>query len=466
MLEFKDFSLYFKDQDEKEIKILDRINLAFKKGTINVITGKSGSGKSTLISLINGIIPEINKANISGDILFEGNSLLDKNISDRSLFISTVFQNPKNQFYAVNSLDEIAFGLENRNISKDGIYKKINHFTKLLQTENLLDRDLMKLSGGEKQLVAITSVSVMDNEIYIFDEPSASLDKESIIRLKSAINQLKNLGKIIIIAEHRLYYLKDILDKLYIIKNKKVIGFDALKINDDIIKENKLRSINLIEKNNLRHKSYEVKNLFDKTYDKNKSLKFLNFKCRYKKRTIFNFNLSLDQGIYFIIGENGVGKSSFIRNVCNLNKKQKGDFFINDDKISFPPAYISLIMQDVNYQLFTESVLSEMQIVEVDERKIDRILKMVELFDKKNSHPQSLSGGEKQRLALGLAFVSSKKIVIMDEPTSGLCYPSMEKLVKIIKKMKKDGKTVIIVSHDYEFISMANENILEFVNDI
>ena len=154
MLEFKDFGLDYEDVDKKSYKILENVNINFEKGSVNVITGESGSGKSSIIKAINGIIPEIDKAKLSGKIELDGKNLVDMTIADRSKFISTVFQNPKNQFYAVNSLDEIAFALENRNIERDEIFQTIDRYSNILGTEKLLDKDLLKLSGGQKQLVA------------------------------------------------------------------------------------------------------------------------------------------------------------------------------------------------------------------------------------------------------------------------------------------------------------------------
>lgn len=122
-------------------------------------------------------------------------------------------------------------------------------------------------------------------------------------------------------------------------------------------------------------------------------------------------------------------------------------------------------MQDVNYQLFTDSVYSEISIVSDNDLLKEKILRDLGLWDKKGRHPQALSGGEKQRLALGLALASKKEIVLLDEPTSGLCLKNMTKLISFLKEMKKQNKTIIIITHDYEFIKSADENILEFVNE-
>lgn len=466
MLEFKNFSLEYKNYGGENYEIFDNINLTFEKGTINVITGKSGSGKSSIIKVINGIIPEITDAKITGELKYDTDNLLEKDITTRSNIISTVFQNPKNQFYAVNSLDEIAFALENRNVPREEIIEKIDKYSRILETEDLLGKDLLKLSGGEKQLVAINSVAVMDNEVYIFDEPSASLDKASIKKLAKILDILKSQNKIIIIAEHRLYYLKNILDKLIVIENKKVISYDKNSLDNSVIKRHNLRTLEDIKEEDFQKKILFNKNLFDKNYEE-KSFVCKNFHCKYKEsdNEVFDFSISFDSKIYFIIGENGIGKTSFIRNLCGLNKKQRGEIYYKGEIIKNHGKHISLVMQDVNYQLFTDSVYSEISIVTDDGNLKEKTLKEFFLWDKRDLHPQSLSGGEKQRLLLALAKASPKKIVILDEPTSGLCLENMKNLVRVIKEMKEDNKIVIIVTHDYEFIKMASENVVRFVNE-
>ncbi|MCI6609736.1 MAG: ABC transporter ATP-binding protein [Ezakiella sp.] len=465
--EMKTTDIEFRNVDfsyDGENKILENFSLKLSENKVYALVGSSGSGKSSLIKLINGIIPEITSAKICGDIKLNCENLLESDITKRSEKISTVFQNPKNQFYVINSLDEIAFALENRKMGKEEIFNRIEYYTKLLSTEKLLNKDLLKLSVGEKQLVAITSVSVMDNEIYLFDEPSASLDRESINRLSEDIKILKKQGKIIIIAEHRLYYLRDILDKIFVIENNKIFSYDKNNVDDVLIKKHHLRILQNIEERDFKNDNYTEKKLFDKSYNEEDELICKDFYCKYSGgKEIFDFSISFSKGIHFIIGENGIGKSSFIRIICGLNKGQKGEVYYCKEKIKNHAGNISLVMQDVNYQLFTESVYSEISIVSNDEKLKEETLREFGLWDKKDFHPQSLSGGEKQRLALALAKASPKGIVILDEPTSGLCFKNMRNLIKVIKEMKEDGKIIIIITHDYEFIKMTQENVVKFV---
>lgn len=447
----------------KEDKVLKDINMILKPGEVHVVTGLSGTGKSTLIKSINGIIPNINQADIKGQIYNNDVGFMDLSISERSRYVCTVFQNPKTQFFATNTTDEIAFGLENRNIPRDEIFNRINKTTEILNTEYLLNKDIFKLSGGEKQLVAITSVAAMDVDIYIFDEPSSSLDLGAIERLKFAIEKLKEMGKIILIAEHRLYFLKDILDYIHVLKDGRMKSFSRDEIGKNFNKEQNLRSLNPINKDQIAD-DYEIKKLFNHEYNINSNLILKDYKFGYKRNElIFDMNFCLNKNINFIIGDNGVGKTTFIRCLCGLNKGFKGKTEFKGMTIKDTGNTISVVMQDVNYQLFTESVYDEFLTISDDNDIIMKILTEMGLLDAKDRHPQSLSGGEKQRLAIGLAAASEKELVILDEPTSGLCNENMKRTIEYIWNMKKNGKTIIIITHDYEFIKNCGGRVIEFM---
>lgn len=450
-------------------KVFKELNFDVYEGQCFVLTGASGSGKSTLLKIINGIIPEINDGEVTGEIKLDGRTLNDKSIADRSAYVSTVFQNPKTQFYCVESTDELAFPLENRNIPKETIIKSIEEYTRLLDTEKLLNRNIFSLSGGEKQLIAITSVMTMDNKVYLFDEPSSSLDHKSIELLKKAIIELKKQKKIVIIAEHRLYYLIDILDSMGILSNSGMEFFHKKELDNKRLQElqNKylLRRTKEIDKRDLVKKQYSKIPLLSKEKMAETSdtvLKCENFIQNFKANKIIDIkSINFSNEIYFIIGENGVGKSTFIKKLAKLIKG-KGKSFYKKKEIKRSYNYISMVMQDVNYQIFTESVWREISIVSDDDEKKRRVLEDLSLYDKKDAHPQSLSGGEKQRLMIALAIVSDKPIVILDEPTSGLCKEQMMTIIKYLQKMKNERKTVIVVTHDYELIDECGGVIYEF----
>ena len=462
MLKIKDLKLSYNDE-----LIFDYLNLEAKKGELVVVSGLSGCGKSSLLKALNGIIPESVEAKLEGEMTYLNHDLLKEDIETRSAYLSTVFQNPKTQFYCINSTDELAFGLENRAVPRRDIIETIDKYTTLLKTKDLLDKDIFSLSGGEKQLLAISAVACLDNDIYLFDEPSASLDCNAVHRFVEVIKILKASGKIVIIAEHRLYYLKELLDQVLIIDKRVAYNYtrtEFLNNFDSLANKHHLRSIDEINKIELN--DIKTIKLIGETKVQNDSecsnkLLCSNFKAKFDQ-TILDLSLSFKPDIYFIIGENGVGKSTFVKTLCKLNKA-KGKRYYNNELIKKTYDYIAMVMQDVNYQIYTESCLQELQVISEDEKLILDSLKEVNLLDKKDVHPQTLSGGEKQRLLLAKTKVSTKAIIILDEPTSGLDRLQMERMLNFLEDMKNHGKTIIVITHDYELIKHAQGKILEFV---
>lgn len=455
MLEFINISLTYQEE-----KILEDINFSVDKGKIVVLTGNSGSGKSSILKLINGIIPEFYEAKIEGEIKFDGKNIVKESMAKRSKYISTIFQNPKTQFYCINTKDELAFGLENRAVSPNMINEIIEKYSKDYQIKDLMDRNIFHLSGGEKQKIAITACSCLDNDIYLFDEPSSSLDEEGLEWLKGILLELKSKNKLVIIAEHRLHYLKNIIDKLYIIKNNKVEEINLNENLNSIEERYQLRKFN-IKKDLKNKKKIYLKKAINYIEDEDQ-LVCKDYKLSYSHKDVINTNLSFKEGLTYIIGKNGIGKTSFIKKMLDVIKA-KGITCYKSEKIKKNYEYFSLVMQDVNYQIFTDSLWKEISMSSSNVNDKIRVLKELDLYEKKALHPQILSGGEKQRLMLGLAILSSKPIVILDEPTSGLDKKQLLNTAKYLKLMIKQGKYVIVITHDYELINSCEGNVLEFV---
>ena len=194
--------------------------------------------------------------------------------------------------------------------------------------------------------------------------------------------------------------------------------------------------------------------------DKN-ILKCKNFAQSFKNTKIMDIGeIGFSEGIYFIIGENGVGKSTFIKKMAKL-LKGKGKSFYCGNEIKRSYEYISMVMQDVNYQIFTESVWSEISIVSQDDAKKERVLKELMLYDKKDSHPQSLSGGEKQRVAICRALINDPDLVLADEPTGNLDSKSGKIVIDALNRINREfGKTIVMVTHDPQMASNCRKIIL------
>lgn len=487
MLEIKDLSLTYQGT-----RILEELKLEGSAGEIILLTGCSGSGKSSLLRVLNGLIPEIYRGQSSGSVRLDGEELLGRSVADISRSVSTVFQNPKTQFYCVNTTDEMIFAMENRAIPVEMMRRRLKQYTEALHTGHLLERNIFALSGGEKQLVAITGAAMLENRLYLLDEPSASLDKAGISRLRNALSALKQEGKLIIVAEHRMYYLADLADKLAVLEQGRLTVFAREELNRlpaHFLEEKYcLRSFSEpgeTQLAGLEHFRIQMtgrtgsagtstageKRRWKYTADKMNTvgcqgrgevLCCRDFSVRYGKNTVLALDLSFGEGIHFITGENGVGKTSFINRLTGI-VTGRGKVYYRGKRVRRAGDIMSLVMQDVNYQIFTESVWHEISIVCQDEAKKQRILEELGLYDKRDEHPQILSGGEKQRLMIGLTRAGEKPVVILDEPTSGLCRKQMLTIVGYLRAMAAEGKLVIVVTHDRELIKACGGCIYEFV---
>ncbi len=447
MIRLKNFSFTYEGEDKRA---LENINIHIKKGECIVIGGSSGHGKTTLTRVLNGLAPYYFEGKLEGDYDFLG----EKNLTLERLSreVASVFQDPRSQFFSLDVLSELVFTLENEGLSKEEMDNRIDETKKIIDIENLLDKKIFDLSSGEKQKIAIASVLCQKPKVIILDEPSANLDYKGTLELGESLLKLKKEGFTIIISEHRFFYLKDIIDKFYLMKNGKIEKsflreeFLALgKITNDF----GLRSIKPFEK------IYEKKRI--RVGSRGVEVKNLSFKYKKGKEVFYNISLNFNNGeIIGLLGKNGSGKSTFVKVLAGLLKEKKGDIYIKGEKTKWKSRRekFSLVLQDADYQLFSESVEKEFHLGknEVSQEEVDKILEKFSLLSEKYKHPISLSGGQKQRLTIALSILKGSEIVILDEPTSGLCYKNMKKIVRFCKLLKRLGKIVIFITHDYEFV--------------
>ena len=460
MIEIRELSFKYKGGTNYSLK---DINLKINKGECILLCGKSGCGKSTLLKLINGIIPEFYDGDICGSVRVNGINTFTTEIHELSKFVGSVFQNPKTQFYTTNTTDEIAFGLENYGIDTEAINKRIIEVEKDLRLERLMNKNIFNLSGGEKQKIAIASTYALSPEIFVLDEPSSSLDIKSMKELSQTIENLKAMGKTIIIAEHRLWYLKDIVDRAIYMEDGKIIREYNMEEIEKLSEDERLKT-------GLRHSSYKDINLVnnEESFNEESSLEIRNLIFKRNARTILSIdNLKFSYGnIIGIVGENGIGKSTFAKIVCGLYKTN-GEEILKDNRRFNRINRIKeslLVMQEVNYQLFTDTVFDEILLTSKirDKNIINTYLKDMELENIIDRNPHTLSGGQKQRVIILSALLSGKKILFFDEPTSGLDYRNMKIVAKNIKKVKKKDRLILIISHDIEFLELVCDSIVEF----
>lgn len=451
MVTLKNISFSYENAT-KDNEIKD-INLQIKKGEVILLCGESGCGKTTLTRLINGLIPHYFSGNLSGNIEIEGISMANLSLNEISKKVGSVFQNPRSQFYCMDTNSELAFECENQGLPVEDILHRIALTVSHLHIDDLMNRNIFKLSGGEKQKIACGCIHTSSPAIIVLDEPSSNLDSGATKALGQIINYWKEEGKTLIIAEHRLYYLKDIADRMIFMKDGKIESeiqmADALTLDSARLADLGLRRLHLQDlklNNQNQTASSEKIELRDFCYA---------FKSNEKVLNIPRLDLPKEK-IIGIIGPNGAGKTTFARCLCGLNKKFKGQVRLGKNTLKkkgcLANAY--MVMQDVNHQLFTESVIDEVTLSMKEDTKEGArdILNRLNLGPMEDLHPLSLSGGQKQRVAIASAIASEREIIVFDEPTSGLDLKHMTQVSENLKELQEMGKTIVIISHDLELI--------------
>ena len=443
-----------------EKKSLNNINLKINKGEVVLLCGASGCGKSTLLQIMNGVLPEQKEGKLTGNIYIDGQDASKLSTKERSKYMGSVFQNPKTQFFHLNTTDELYFSAANHLVSLDEMKIRLNNITQDFNIKSLLDRNIFMLSGGEKQKIACASVAMNYPQLYLLDEPSSNLDQKSIEELKEILKVLKEQGASIVIAEHRLYYALQICDKVCYMQNGEIIQeysvSDFMKIDDCKRRDMGLRSFHKLP---LPHITNKINN---------DSIIIENLNVVYGNKTAISVdNLELPKHqIIAITGENGVGKSSFVNAFTGLLKTKNG--LLNKEKLNYKKQQKDsfMVMQDVNSQLYCESVIDELiHLTDESDEIIDQarhVLEQLNLLEYQDEHPMILSGGQKQRLAIATALFLEKKYVIFDEPTSGLDYDNMIRVSNILQVLKNKVELILVITHDMELIQNCADFTVNF----
>lgn len=480
---------------------LHNINLTIEDGRFVLLTGASGGGKSTLCRVFNGLVPHFYGGKIGGRAEVQGMDILKTPPRELAKKVGMVFQDPENQLVTADVEREIAFGLENLGYPKNLIARRIEEALDTAGIAHLRFARHQELSGGEKQKVAIASVLALHPEILVLDEPTSELDPQSaeeVLRLLERLND--ELGLTVILIEQRLDRVVHLVDRMLVMGGGQIIADGApgevLNGNIDglgiglppvirLMRELKSHNAAL---NGLPLTVKDARLRLQKVLQGVKPAAFADAGANteavlnmdklwfsYGERAVLrNINLDIDRGEFIaVMGRNASGKTTLVKQLNGLLKPGKGRVRLEGvDTRKSTAAELSqrvgYVFQNPNDHLFADSVEDEIAFSlrnrGADEAQIasavEGMLDEFELSQYRKSYPRNLSGGEKQRVALASVLAGQPEVIVLDEPTRGMDYTLKKKLIDYLDGYRRQGNTVIMVSHDVETIAECAQRVV------
>ena len=454
---------------------LRSVSLEVPAGQCVVVTGPSGCGKTTLSRLVNGLVPHVYAGEVTGRVLVGGTEVAAWTPDELGVRVGSVFQNPRSQFVNLDVASEIAFGCENLGLPRAEIVERVEEAAAALGIRPLLDRGIEELSGGQKQAVILASALAMRPAVFVLDEPTASLDTASMMRLAEVVAALKAQGKTVIVSEHRLWWLHGVADRVVLMEEGTVAGdWDAASYG----------ALPRAERAALGMRAWTVTEMEEEMAARTAvaptasaegspapateaataeglTAEGLTVAFRRKPPVLEGLSLAVAPGrVLGIVGRNGAGKTTLLRCLSGLARERAGSVAIDGRVLAARerPGTVHLVMQEPGYQLFADSTRDELRLPGAE---ADELLAAFGLAACAERHPLSLSGGERQRLAIAAGIAQGARALVLDEPTSGLDRSNMERVAAALRRVAAAGTPVALVTHDYEFLCAVCDEVAE-----
>lgn len=473
IIELKQVSFYY---PEGVTPALTQIDLAVPAGGFVLVCGPSGSGKSTLLKHMKSSQIPFGKG--TGELLFKGKDLETMELGESARSIGFVGQNPDNQIVTDTVWHELAFGLENLGVPVEEIRKRTAETAQYFGMTEWFRQPVEALSGGQKQMLNLASVMVMQPEVLILDEPTAQMDPIGARRFFHTLKGLQQeIGTTIILSEQRLEEVMPLAQDLVYMENGQIVAQgpvqESLKILADYEKiKNKPLAIETSFPVALRVyiKSREkeeetvpvsvgqgrqwlsgkrvVTSEHKETYEETETVitvQGVDFSYEKGKKVLEHLDWQVKKGsIYGLLGGNGAGKTTLMKLICGILKPRRGKIKTN--------GTVRYLVQNP-LSIFTEITAEDELAVCCgrDPKAVEEMLEKMELTEFREQNPLDLSGGQQQRLALGKVLLTKPEILLLDEPTKGMDGGFKVKFGAMLGELKKQGITTVLVSHDMEF---------------
>ena len=476
-VKFEDVWFYY---DTNEAPAIRSINAVIPAGSLTLICGPSGSGKSTLLLELKKELTPVGRK--KGRVLLDGKEIEELSREESAAKVGYVMQQPENQIVTDSVWHELAFGLENLGEKPAIMRRKVAETANFFGISNWFDKKVEELSGGQKQILNLAAVMVMQPEILVLDEPTAQLDPiaaKEFLQMLLRINQ--ELGITVIICEHRLdevlvsanqvlflsqgtlqfagnpqefvSYAAGKQEELYEILPAPVkiaLGCGAKPPFPLSIKEGREWAFQ-----NMGHPAQYIKKttgpISVRKDRKRAALTAKNIWFRYRPELPFvlrgcDIQINGDE-IHALVGGNGSGKSTLLGILGGIYQSQRGKVKKNEGLKTV------LLMQDPKSVFSQDSVLENLKQSRESMPEIDKLADTFGLKALYDHHPYDLSGGEMQMLAFAIALLQKPNILLLDEPTKGLDVYRKKQLGEHLKALRDQGKAIVLVTHDLEFVA-------------
>ncbi len=461
------------------------LSLRVRPGEAVLCTGPSGCGKSTLVRLANGLCPHYYRGRLEGSVTVDGRRTAETPLHELARLAGTLFQDPENQFFALTVGDEIAFAHEWRGSEPARTLAAVQEAARRFGIGHLLDQSIHDLSEGQKQKVALASILSLGPRAVVLDEPTANLDPEATLALAEEIRALKAAGMAVLVVDHRLYWLEGVVDRVVVMAEGRIVEEGDFSIlHDDALR--RARGLRAARVADPRTALPEASGRGDAL-----CVADLRYAHKHGPELFHGASFLLPRGVIGVLGDNGAGKTTLARLLTGLHRMHSGRLHLHGVPVR-PDRLLrhgSIVLQNTDHQLHMKSVREEIaasiaagaagrvgkagngtrpdfrpatgqtcqtgQTGQTAPSTEDDLLRLFNLAHLADRHPQSLSGGEKQRLVIACGMAKQPEVLILDEPTSGLDGHNMRLVADAVRAAAARGAVVLLVSHDLELLSIT-----------
>ena len=509
---------YVSELTGDRVEALKDVDLSADAGSLTLVCGASGCGKSTLMKALTGLVPQMTPGELDGVVRINGRNLADVALTDVGHLCSSVFQNPRTQFFCDTVAEELAFCGENYGRERATLRQQSERAAKLMGISHLMERKLTTLSGGQLQKVALACALASGAPVLLADEPTSNLDPAAISEVRAALKVLKEQGLTIVVVEHRLHFLRGLADQVLLMEGGMVTrrwsGAEFFSMGQAQRRSLGLRTLvdpgppetwvgqgqagcrenqagqgqagrqekqvrqgqagrqeKQVRQGQAGRQEKQAGQGQAGCQEKQAGQGQAGLSCRglsfaYGASPVFEgLDADFPSGqITCIAGANGVGKTTLVRVLCGLAAPSSGTISLDGVPASRKTrrSACALVMQDTGRQLFSDTLAGELTIgaSHASGQSGEQLLADFDLANLGERHPLSLSGGQKQRLVIAAARATGRPIVILDEPTSGVDARHLDSITATLRRIADEGAAVVVVTHDGEFAAACADRLI------